>query len=69
MRTEVNSLSLQTVVRREVQAVDRDVPASSIRTMEQFLSASVAPRRFNLLLLGLFAVERRCCSPVLAFTP
>jgi putative ABC transport system permease protein len=55
IRTGVDPLTLQTAVRRELQAVDAEVPASSIKTMEQFLSSSVAPRRFNLLLLVLFA--------------
>lgn len=48
-------LSLAGAVKNEVQSVDRDVPATSTTTMEQFLSASVAPRRFNLLLVGVFA--------------
>ena len=55
IRTGVAPLALQAAVRREVQAVDGEVPASSMKTMEQFLSTSVAPRRFNLLLLVVFA--------------
>lgn len=55
VRTSVEPLVLQTAVRREVQAVDSEVPASSIKTMGQFISTSVAPRRFNLLLLVVFA--------------
>src|SRR5262249_31845599 len=49
-------LSLAAAVRREIQAIDADVPTSDIRTMEQYLAASVAPRRFNLWLLTVFAV-------------
>jgi len=55
LRTAVDPLSLSAAVRREIQAVDRGVPASSIRTMEQYLADSVAPRRFNLWLLTVFA--------------
>jgi len=55
LRTAVDPLTLSAAVRREIQAVDREVPASSIRTMEQYLAASVAPRRFNLWLLTVFA--------------
>ncbi|HVG18500.1 MAG TPA: ABC transporter permease, partial [Blastocatellia bacterium] len=55
VRTGSNPLALSTAVRREVQGVDSDVPASDTRTMEQYISDSVAPRRFNLLLLGIFA--------------
>jgi predicted permease len=55
LRTTVDPLTLQAAVRREIQAVDREAPASNIRTMEQYLAASVAPRRFNLWLLTVFA--------------
>jgi putative ABC transport system permease protein len=48
-------MSLAGAVKNEVQSVDRNVPASNISTMDQFLSASVAPRRFNLLLVSVFA--------------
>ena len=43
------------VVRNDVAALDRDQPVSSLMTMEQRISDSVAPRRFNMFLLGLFA--------------
>jgi putative ABC transport system permease protein len=43
-------------VRSEVLAVDKDQPVSDIKTMGQVLSESVAGRRFNMLLLGLFAM-------------
>lgn len=56
IRTASEPLALATLVRQEVKAVDKDVPASNIRTMDQFLSASVAPRRFNVQLLTIFAV-------------
>ena len=55
LRTAVDPLTLSTEARREIQAVDRAVPASSIRTMEQYLAASVAVQRFNLWLLTVFA--------------
>jgi putative ABC transport system permease protein len=55
VRTDGDPLALQGAVRREVQGIDRDVPASSVKTMEQFLSSAVAPRRFQMLLLALFA--------------
>lgn len=55
LRTAVDPLALQAAVRREIQAVDRDAPTSNIRTMEQYLAASVSPRRFNLYLLTVFA--------------
>jgi predicted permease len=55
LRTTVDPLTLSAAARREIQAVDRSAPASNIRTMEQYLAASVAPRRFNLRLLTIFA--------------
>jgi putative ABC transport system permease protein len=42
-------------VRRELQAVDPQVPASNVRMMSQYLAAALAGQRFNLLLLGVFA--------------
>ena len=39
----------------EVRALDRDQPVYEVRTMERVVAASVAPQRFNTLLLGLFA--------------
>ena len=55
MRTTTDPLALAASVKRELQVIDPDVPASSIRTMEQSLAIILAPRRFNLLILGIFA--------------
>jgi putative ABC transport system permease protein len=55
IHTDGNPMSLQTAVRGAIRSVDSDVPVSNSRTMEQFLAASTAPRRFNLLLLAVFA--------------
>jgi putative ABC transport system permease protein len=38
-----------------VAALDRDQPISEIRTMDERIGQSLASRRFNMLLLGLFA--------------
>jgi len=48
--------SLATPVRDEVQAVDRNQPVYDVATMEQRLSESIAPQRFNTFVLGVFAV-------------
>ena len=42
--------------RREARAIDSTVPVFSVRTVEQLLDQTVAQPRFNLILLGLFAV-------------
>jgi ABC-type antimicrobial peptide transport system permease subunit len=55
LRTDPNPLTLETAVRREVQGVDKDVPIANTKTMEQALTVSMGARRFNLLLLALFA--------------
>jgi putative ABC transport system permease protein len=43
-------------VRREAQAIDKDLPVYDMRTMETLRSESVAERRFVLLLVGAFGV-------------
>ncbi len=43
-------------VRRELRAVDPDVAASAVRTMEEALSGSIAERRFQTLLLEIFGL-------------
>ncbi len=55
VRTTSNPLNLVPSVRAAVEAVDHDQPVYDIQTMEQRLSDSVSPRRFNMLLLGIFA--------------
>ena len=55
MRTFTDPVSIGEAVRREVRGVDSNVPASGVRTMDQLVSAAVAPRRFNLALIEMFA--------------
>ena len=49
-------MRMVTAVREQIWAVDKDQPISNIVTMERLMAKSVAPRRFNLLLLGVFAM-------------
>jgi putative ABC transport system permease protein len=42
-------------VRQQVATLDAGLPVSSVTTMDEVLSGSLAPRRFDLLLLSLFA--------------
>jgi putative ABC transport system permease protein len=46
--------ALTIALREQVQALDKDQPVSEVRTMEWYLSESMAQRRFNMLLLGAF---------------
>jgi predicted permease len=55
VRTDRDPLSTSESVRREIQSIDNEVAAST-QTMDQLLAASVAPRRFNVLLIEMFAV-------------
>ncbi|HYL05573.1 MAG TPA: ABC transporter permease [Thermoanaerobaculia bacterium] len=55
LRSAVPAAGLAPLVRREVQAIDRDVVAGGAATMEQALAESVAPPRFRTLLLAAFA--------------
>jgi putative ABC transport system permease protein len=47
--------SLAGAIQREVQSLDRDIPVSLIKTLDQYLGVAVAQPKFNALLLGLFA--------------
>jgi len=43
-------------IRKIIFDLDRTQPVYDVQTVEQALAGSIAPRRFNLLLLGIFAV-------------
>jgi putative ABC transport system permease protein len=51
----LESSGLQASLRREVQAVDPDIPLYDVKTMREVLDGSLASRRFNTALLLLFA--------------
>jgi predicted permease len=55
VRTSGEPQSITGLIRNEVAAIDPDQPISNVLTMEQRISDSVAPRRFNMFLLTLFA--------------
>ncbi len=55
LRTHNDPLSYVAAVRQQMQAVDRDLPIYEVFTMNELIAKSVASRRFNLLLLGVFA--------------
>ena len=55
LRTEGDPLLLAAAVRGEMRGLDAGVPVRGLRSMEQLVGRSVAPQRFNLSLLGLFA--------------
>jgi putative ABC transport system permease protein len=56
LRTSREPSSLASALRQEVLALDKEQPLSGIRPLKQIIAASVAERRFQMLLLTLFAV-------------
>ncbi len=54
-RSSVDPTSLAAAIREAVAAVDKDQPVTAVATMESLMALSGSARRFNLLLLGLFA--------------
>ena len=55
VRTTGDPHSLITAVQNEVHAMDGEVPVFSTKTMEEYISATVAAPRFNATLLMIFA--------------
>jgi putative ABC transport system permease protein len=55
VRAAPGAAGLADAVRRELRAVDPEVAASTVRTMDQLVATTVAPRRFGVQLLGAFA--------------
>jgi predicted permease len=55
IRTAGDPLSYSATLQREMLAVDAGQPVSDVRTMQDVMSASIAARQFNTLLLGIFA--------------
>jgi ABC-type antimicrobial peptide transport system permease subunit len=55
LRTSVAPLSLESAIRAEVAALDRQVPVYEVRTMDDWVSTAIATPRFQTLLLSSFA--------------
>ena len=55
VRTGADPLATLPAVRRAVLEAGHDQPVYGVRTMDQIVSASIAGRRFSMLLLGIFA--------------
>src|SRR3954471_940387 len=55
LRPAGDPADLAPAARREILAIDKDQPVSDVRTMESWLSESLARTRFGTLLLGAFA--------------
>ncbi len=55
LRTTGDPLLLSAAIRSEMRQLDPSLPVRNLRSMEQLVSRSIAPQRFNLSLLGLFS--------------
>ncbi len=55
VRTGIDELAMLPAVRGAVLQAGNDQPVYGVRTMDQIVSASIADRRFSMLLLGIFA--------------
>jgi putative ABC transport system permease protein len=55
MRTSVEPRGLETTARRLVASMDKDIPLTNVRTMQELMSMQLAQPRFATVLLGAFA--------------
>ena len=55
VRSALPSATLTAAIRKTTAAIDPQQPLTSVKTMEQVIGTTTAPRRFNALLLGVFA--------------
>jgi putative ABC transport system permease protein len=64
VRTTTEPMSLLASIRNQIYGVDREQPVNKVQTMEKILADSVAQRRLNMLLLGVFATTALLLSLV-----
>jgi putative ABC transport system permease protein len=55
VRSSADAAAMAAAVRRETQALDRDLPVFDIKSLEQRLDESSSRRRLTVFLLGIFA--------------
>jgi predicted permease len=56
VRATADPVGLAPAITREARSIDPNLPIYDVKTMEQWLSESLARRRFAMLMLGLFSV-------------
>ncbi len=55
LRAETDAMALSEPATRAIHSLDPDLPVFEVKTMDSVIDSSVAPRRFTMVLLGLFA--------------
>jgi putative ABC transport system permease protein len=56
IRTDLPPQTLLPMLRQKIHEIDRDLPLSTVRTMNEWISTSAVQPRLNAIMLGLFAV-------------
>jgi putative ABC transport system permease protein len=56
VKTSVDPVSLIGAIKREIRVIDKDQPIAQVQTLDDKVSESIAPQRFTLFLLGIFAL-------------
>ncbi len=55
VRSSQDARMLTSAIRNELRNVDPDIPLSNVRTLDQVVADSIAPRRLSVMLLGAFS--------------
>ena len=55
IRSSTDASTMGAAIKTEIQKIDKDLPLQETRTMQELLAESNSGRRFNMLLLSLFA--------------
>ncbi|MDQ3950066.1 MAG: ABC transporter permease [Gemmatimonadota bacterium] len=55
VRTQGDPLKMTRAVRNAVQTVDKDMPISAVKSMDELIDSSVGQRRLSMILLGTFS--------------
>ncbi|HEU0173135.1 MAG TPA: ABC transporter permease [Blastocatellia bacterium] len=64
LRTSNDPASLAGAARGAIRGLDKDLPVFRVKTMEQFVSDSMAQRRFAMTLIGVFAAVAMALASV-----
>ncbi len=63
-RTPLPASLLESQIRKEIQTLDPALPVFNVRSMNDVMDASIAPRRFSAELVGVFAVVAMLLSSI-----
>jgi len=63
-RASGDPASLAAAIRSQVLAIDKDQPVTAIRTVNEVIASTTAPRRFNTLLLAIFGAVAMALAAV-----